>query len=348
MIDRDVWDSLSEEKRPIVVYGMGNGAEKIINMLSRYGVKISAVMASDGFVRGQEFLGHTVQTLYDIDKKYPDPVILVSFGSSRTEVIENIFNIAKTHTVLAPDVPVYGDNYFTYEFYKENREKLETVREALADDCSRETLDAVIEFKLSGDIERLKRVFSPKNTVFGEIIGFGENESFLDLGAYRGDTVEEFIANTHGRYEYITALEPDRKTYKKLKEYLAAVPQSRAFNMGIWDEDKTVDFNSSLGRGSAINDNGKDRLMVTTIDTLYKKRRLSYLKMDVEGAERRALVGGKTVIARDRPKINMALYHRSEDIFDLPLLLREIRPDYKLFIRQHPHIPAWDLNLYAV
>ena len=43
-----LWDRLAESKKPIVIYGTGNGADKIIDALERYGVKPAAVFASDG------------------------------------------------------------------------------------------------------------------------------------------------------------------------------------------------------------------------------------------------------------------------------------------------------------
>ena len=122
----------------------------------------------------------------------------------------------------------------------------------------------------------------------------------------------------------------------------------RLFNMGIWNEDTDLVFESSRGRGSSINDSGSAVLAVTKIDTLYKRQKVSYIKADVEGAEEQMILGGKNVIARDNPKLNIALYHRSEDIFKLPLMIYSINPEYKFYIRQHPHIPAWDMNLYAV
>ena len=118
--------------------------------------------------------------------------------------------------------------------------------------------------------------------------------------------------------------------------------------MGIWNEDTDLCFEASKGRGSSVKASGGNKLAVTTIDTLFRRRKVTYIKTDVEGAEEKALLGGREVIARDKPKMNLALYHRSEDIFSLPLLLKKLNPDYRLYIRQHPHIPAWDLNLYAV
>jgi HSP90 family molecular chaperone len=68
----------------------------------------------------------------------------------------------------------------------------------------------------------------------------------------------------------------------------------------------------------------------------------------VEGFEREAIWGASRTILRHAPKLAIAVYHRNEDIFELPLLIKHLRPDYKLYIRHRLYIPAWETNLYAV
>ena len=70
--------------------------------------------------------------------------------------------------------------------------------------------------------------------------------------------------------------------------------------------------------------------------------------MDVEGAEVQAIEGGKSVITSFAPKMFVGAYHYDIDVFRLPLLLWELVPEYKIFFRKHPYIPAWELNFLAV
>ena len=343
----DIRTMLAKTDRPIIIYGTGNGADKIMNGFEILGIKVCGFMASDGFVRDRSFRGFHVMPLSEIESRFPDPVIIIAFGSQRAEVIENILAISKKHTVLCADVPVYGENIFDSRFYEKNIRDIENTYSMLSDDISKHTFENIISFKLSGRLEYLTECFCEKDEAFRNILRLGKNESYLDLGAYRGDTISEFLDYTDGSYSDITALEPDRKTYKKLCEYAGGMENTKLFNMGIWSEDCDMHFNNSLGRGSSIRSDGEQTLAVTKIDTLYKKRRLTYLKADVEGAEEQMIKGGIDTLRRDKPKLNIALYHRSEDIFKLPLMIKKIQPEYNIFMRQHPHIPSWDLNLYA-
>ena len=75
---------------------------------------------------------------------------------------------------------------------------------------------------------------------------------------------------------------------------------------------------------------------------------LDYIKYDVEGSEAAALRGSAEVIHRFSPALLVSLYHRSEDLYALPLLIRELNPHYRFYLRRMAGIPAWDINLYCV
>ena len=84
------------------------------------------------------------------------------------------------------------------------------------------------------------------------------------------------------------------------------------------------------------------------VDTMLRGGAASYIKIDVEGSEENALRGAAETIANFRPKLNVALYHRNEDMFELPLLVNKLNKKYKLYMRHHPYIPDWETNLYCI
>ena len=87
-----------------------------------------------------------------------------------------------------------------------------------------------------------------------------------------------------------------------------------------------------------------------SLDHLLQQESLSptLLKLDVEGAEQEALQGSRETILRCRPKIILSAYHRSDDLFRLPLYLHSLNPDYRFYLRHHPYVPAWETNFYVV
>lgn len=343
----ELYETLKDSVLPIILYGMGNGADKIWKEFSRRGIVISGIMASDDFVRGQRFHEFTVKHLSDFEALYGDFVIITAFGTSVPSVMEHIRQLEQRHPLYAADVPVYGEHIWDRQYYEQNRTRIEQAYALLSDSRSRDVFEKVIQYKLSGKLSYLRSAYSDKDEVFRELLQITDDESYLDLGAYRGDTIDELLHYSGGGYRDITALEPDKKTFAKLKAHAGTWQRVHLYRMGIWSEDTDLPFDSALGRGSNIRQGGSELLPVTKVDTLYKRRRLTYLKMDVEGCEREAIIGAAETLRRDRPKLNIAVYHRSEDIFSLPLLIHSIEPDYQFFLRQHPYVPAWDLNLYC-
>ena len=92
---RDLWEYLQQTNKTIVLYGMGNGADKILNVLAERDIPVAGVFASDGFARGNLFHGMPVRTWNEIKAEFgrENVIVLLSFGTSRPDVLENILCI---------------------------------------------------------------------------------------------------------------------------------------------------------------------------------------------------------------------------------------------------------------
>lgn len=354
------WERLARTKLPIFVYGMGNGADKILSAMERFGAAPAGFFASDGFVRGHSFHGHKVHSLSEVEAEVGEFIIVLAFGAGYRELYDKIREISRRHTLIAPDVPVTGGGLFTYEYALEHVREIEAVYGLLADDLSRRVFADVINFKISGDPEYLHKITTEKREAWENILRPGHSEVCIDMGAYNGDTVKEFTDFTSGRYKRIFALEPDPKNYRKLTENTLGMENVHLFNAAAWNEDGLVDFIGRSGRNASVNistasdtntavntGNASNTKPAAALrgDSLCEKA--DYIKMDVEGAEKQAIEGAAALIKKGC-KLNIACYHRTEDIFALPLQVHAIAPSLRLYMRHHLYIPAWDTNLYAV
>ena len=99
----DMWEELKNETRPIMVYGMGNGADKLFERFGLFDIKVSEVFASDGFVRGHSYRGYKVRSFSEIKSEYHDFVIVLSFASNRVEVIDMLSAIDGECDMLVPE-----------------------------------------------------------------------------------------------------------------------------------------------------------------------------------------------------------------------------------------------------
>lgn len=356
---QDLWSHLATTDKKIVMYGMGNGADKILSVCAERGIEVADFFASDGFVRGHMFHGKRVLSYSEAKEKYgaDGMIVLLSFASSLPNVLENIYRIADECELYAPDVPVCGTDIFDADFYEKNAEKIATVRQILADDESVAVFDSVVGFKLTGDVKLLREGHSDFSEVLTKIAQAQNFKTVADLGAYNGDTLRE-LAPVAPALERAIAFEPDKRNFKKLSDYAAGEQgfEIEAHNLAAWKGSETLFFdgggnrNSTLLGGNAIAV-GKAQKVVEvradSLDSVVGARHVDYIKYDVEGAEKEALSGSQSTISRCMPTLCVSLYHRSGDIFELPLMIKERFPQYKLYMRRREYIPAWDTVLIA-
>ena len=341
-----VWERMERTTKPIILYGMGNGADKIVDWCEEHSVKISGIFASDEFVRGQAFRGFTVQRYADILAQFgEDILIIIAFASERPEVIARFKELAARHETLAPHLPLFDEpETVSLAWLEKHEAELQKVYDNLADEPSRETFAATLNYKLSGKVEYLFDCDSSREEDLRQLFTFGENEVYMDLGAYNGDTVEEFLGLTGGKYQHIIAVEPDRRNCRKLTAMAEALGNITVHQCGVWSEAGELGFSDSGGRQSTFLAVQKKTVPVNSIDNLAQGLPVSYIKMDVEGAEVQALQGGAYLIREHQPKMFIAAYHYDVDLFRLPLQIWQLVPEYKIYLRKHPYIPAWELN----
>ena len=220
-----------------------------------------------------------------------------------------------------------------------------------ADEKSRQLFRSLLEAKLSGNPKTLMANTSPRSELL-ELLHLGPEESYLDLGAYRGDTIEEFLALTQGSYRQITALEPDAHNYKKLQEAWGNSDRVTLLPYASWNAQTTLEFTGKGGRNCSKKPDlpGKythlHPVHAISVDELGLD--VSYVKMDVEGSEAETLQGMTETIRRCKPKMLVSAYHKPDDFITLPRLIQTICPDYRLYLRRSHCIPAWEIQICAI
>ena len=277
-----MWNELKEKDRPLVLYGTGDAAEKILKQLDIRGIRVSGIFASDGFVRDRSFAGFKVLSYAEAKEQFGPMTVLLCFGSHRPDVIETIKRVAAEQDLYAPDLPVAGEGLFDRAFYEAHRDDLAWVREKLADKQSRLVFDKVIEYKLTGRIDPLLECETPEEenwkllkTVFESRSSREEAASFLDLGAYTGDTMELFLKVFGSKYSQIIAVEPESRNFRKLTEtaerLFCSGPNIRLpenitlVNAAAGDRCGEIPFTHGAGRGGAT---GKGKVRPVRLETV--------------------------------------------------------------------------------
>jgi len=198
--------------------------------------------------------------------------------------------------------------------------------------------------------------FTPPNSLvpqYFDAFSPNGNETFVDCGVLDGDTVYDFARWSLGKYRKIFAFEADKDNYEKCKVNLSKLQDVVLYNLGVWDREETLSFNNTATGFSGILENkqqaAKDNVITIktcALDEILKGEEITFIKMDIEGAELKALQGAAKIIREQKPKLAVCVYHKPEDMWEIPDLLLELNPDYHFKIR-HYGPSAYETVMYA-
>lgn len=184
-----------------------------------------------------------------------------------------------------------------------------------------------------------------------DIFSLGENEVMVELGANDGRTLLEFLDKVNRKYNCIYCFEPDKMCIEQLKRIIDKEKGCiTLIERGAWDKKACLSFYSDPEHGAShIVENdvmAEDVILVDSVDDCVDSI-VTYMKMDIEGAELKALQGAKNVIKQFKPKLAVCVYHNKEDILDVVDYLSELVPEYRFYLRHH-NWAATETVLYAM
>lgn len=173
-----------------------------------------------------------------------------------------------------------------------------------------------------------------------------QDQIFMDLGCYDGIDTIHAMKFYHGENFSIYALEPDRESYERCKENLRQYDNVHLINRGIGREQEKKFFVEG-GEGARFSDQGNVLAEIDTIDHIAGHNAIGFIKMDIEGYEEEALLGGAETIRRCKPILAICIYHKKTDVWKLPLTILKLNAKYQFYLG-HYTLEWGDTVLYAV
>lgn len=343
--DFDTWENFKEkvEGNKLVLFGASSGCRHFFEKKENE-YQVAYIVDNDSKKWGQQIYGKEIKNPNVLKEEDSKNIIVLIVSVYIREIADQLESLGIT-------------NYYSWRFlntviYKADTDQyakeFEKVKNLLADEESKKIYEEVIERRKNGSKDY--RSLCSENHYFPEgIIEKEENEVFVDCGAYDGDSIIKFKEWSHNKYKQIFAFEPTRHTYQKLVNNLYKDEKSICILAGVWDKETKMTFyeNESVAGANGIRENGQAEICCITLDEVLGSEKITFIKMDVEGAEQRALIGASNIIKRDKPKLAVSIYHSLEDLWKVPSLIHEIVPEYQLYIRHHDILP-WETVVYAV
>jgi len=184
---------------------------------------------------------------------------------------------------------------------------------------------------------------------------YEDEEILIDAGCYDLNSIlqmRKYCKHLKKAYGF----EPDMESYKVCLKKISRFhleDKVELLPFGVWSREAELPFIATHDGASSIHTGGVGKrglISCTTIDALAAKNpeeRITLIKMDIEGSELEALKGAKRTILKDKPKLAVCIYHKPEDLTKIPLYIKRLVPEYRLFVRHHSN-KTTETVLYAV
>lgn len=245
---------------------------------------------------------------------------------------------------------VYETERFSHQYYLEHQEDFEASYNLMEDELSRKSMEAYITSRVNESADGLHK-YVRKPQYFGvEFFKPFVEEYCIDCGAFDGDTLRDFVKWTNGSYGGYIALEPNKGNANNLRRYIRqnGIENIVVIEKCAYSEKTTMHFRINA-ENSRIAEEGDivERVEADTIDNISGDEHVTFIKMDIEGAELSALKGAKRTIGEKHPILAISAYHKQSDLLELPKFIRDCHKGYRFYFRLHKELPI-DAILYAV
>ncbi|HYM34992.1 MAG TPA: FkbM family methyltransferase [Steroidobacteraceae bacterium] len=328
--------------KEMVVVGAAAEGERICRIADSQGLRVLAVVDDDPVKIGRAMSGGAkVYPAISDDIDLETPVVIASHRvlnatlRLRGKGRRNVIGFGVLQTIDPQRFPPHSFYARWLEDIVENSARYLEAFALLADERSRAIFAAILGYRISGDITELQpyvdqSLFYPK-----ELFNFGKHEVYIDGGCYTGDTIDLFIEHTANCFDRIVGFEPDPANFSVLAKRFAGDQRVEPKQLGLWRDKRTLRFAASHDRAAGLSAEGDVEVQVSSIDEELRGDRVTFIKMNIEGAELDALEGGRRTISKWKPKLCVSGYHEASHLWEVPLLIKQICPDHKIYLRQH-------------
>lgn len=340
---------------PVLIYGAGNAGRSVSQFLRQQGIEtlcfIDRAYSDNLSVLGQAVLsveqarskyGGATEVLVAIHNGGVDmPPLLRTLNTAGFDCIFTMFDFVNqfpqdpTFRFFLSDASSISNEGAAAQFFSE----------LLEDERSRDIYSDLIHFRATGDygfcpLPDADDQYAPK-----DIPRWNHSLRLIDCGAYNGDSILMFKKHDY-QLEAIIAFEPDAHNYQMLIQNMRN-QVGMFLPCGVSSYAKTVYFSAGNGEASRASAEGDISIQMVSIDDAFPNFAPNLIKLDIEGGEYDALLGGKRTLQNYRPGLAISAYHLPADLWRLGLLIHEMQLDYRFFMRSHAY-SSFDTVLYAI
>ncbi|ENQ3079592.1 FkbM family methyltransferase [Bacillus cereus] len=328
---------LYDNSTPKYIMGRNSYAKQVITSFLKRNIELAGII--DDYTSEVEYNGFPIFKTTDLSQNV---LVISCVIEARLITAINYLQQNKiSHILTYFDLVLHDKEHFPQVNFCENNiidiekniEQYHWLYNIFDDDMSCKTLESLLDFRYNFDIGKM-RIFSLRlDEQYYDVVGFSEKETFVDCGAYDGETTKRFVELNP---DYISAyvFEPSPDLYVKTCKKLHYYPNVYIHQCATYHETTIQTFNSEKGSASGFSSDGNIKVKTVRLDDVIQEK-VTYIKLDVEGAEYETLLGAKRLIETYKPKLAVCVYHNQEDFWRIPRLLLSYNQNYRVLLRHY-------------
>ena len=269
-----------------------------------------------------------------------DMTVLVTMRNARP--LMDALRADGFYDVYAPTV-----NFFSFDAslrYAGNPAKLQEMEREVCnllrlcgDDASREIVCQTVEKYF--DEAHVQIDCIPNQYFVQPLVPLTDEECFVDVGAFDGDTIEAFLQAVDGKYRHIHAFEMSKRNFARLSRKIQEDPRCDTDRISLYpygasDQDGTARYHEN-NTSTVFSADGTETAAFRRLDDVLRGQTVTFIKMDIEGAEPLALHGAGQIIRMQTPTLAICTYHKAEHLWEIPAMILQLNPAYKIYFRHH-------------
>lgn len=344
----------------VIIWGAGLSGQYVYDILCDYNIEVICFVDMSKYKQGTKLFGKMVYSFEDAIKKYSHPFIVIAsmWYEEIKEYIEkyseeglcrfcnglSTMNWETVNKKRISDEP---------EYISKNIEYFEWLSGELCDYESRQTLENLLNYRLTRNIDYLsqiksnERIYVDKTIITDKIRNKIGNRAIIDAGAFDGDTIPTLSEcfSARNRYYCYEISDDCIRRLKQKKEIIFNDLEISVIQKALWSKSNIKLGINGEELSGRVGEGDRSIESITIDDSNLDP--LGFVKMDIEGAEREALEGGQNTIQRDKPVLAICSYHLQDDLIELPRIIKSINDEYRFYLR-HYMLSSGDTILYAI
>lgn len=351
---------LLQEKKKFIIFGAGIGGSVLFQYMKKQNLRDKLIGFSDNNVLkvGMYYYDYPIlspNTLYD---QYPNCDIIIASSAYQQiykQLLEQGYNCSQIHLYNL----AFSDlDYTDKEFIWDHIDEFSWAYDKMKDKKSKMIFLLLLNYKITKDNSYLVELCEYSDDEYWQyfdkdLVSILSTEIFADIGAYVGDTLQRFIEESNNCYSKYIAIEAEKETYQILLNTIAKNNWKNidTYNIGVWNKKAYLCYNNENTFGNFSVSETVEKTQNQLANTLYEilgDIPITFMKMDIEGAEYNALLGAEYLIKKYHPIIAICVYHKRDDYYKLLMTIDKFLPgEYSFYFRQYRYTPT-ETVCYAI